>query len=95
MNIGSVIKLIRTERLNLTQEDFAKKVGMSAVYVSRIESGNYNPSINMIEKISKAIDVPVPIIMFMPLEENDINKSKRAHFKIIMPSISELIKTII
>lgn len=39
----------------MTQAELAKKAGTNQVVISRIESGNANPSIASIQKISKAL----------------------------------------
>lgn len=40
----------------MTQSELARKIGTKQSAVSRIESGNYNPSIGLLEKIAKALD---------------------------------------
>lgn len=37
---------------NLTQEDLAKKVGTQKSNISRLESGNYNPSLDFLIKVA-------------------------------------------
>ena len=43
----------RIER-GMTQSELAKKVGTTQAVISRIESTNTNPTINMVNKIAKA-----------------------------------------
>ncbi|WP_123054661.1 helix-turn-helix transcriptional regulator [Clostridium sp. JN-1] len=52
-----IIKEIIQERnvQNLTQKQFADKVGIKQSNISRLESGNYNPSIEFLQKIAKAL----------------------------------------
>lgn len=51
--ISQIIKT-RLEQ-NLTQSDLAKKVGTAQSNISRLESGNYNPSIEFLEKIATSL----------------------------------------
>jgi len=51
--ISAVIKA-RTE-LNLTQEELALRTGTQKSNISRLESGNYNPSIDFLSKIAKGL----------------------------------------
>lgn len=39
----------------LTQEDLAKKLGTKQSAIARIESGNANPSISFLEKLTQAL----------------------------------------
>ena len=48
------IILARKER-NLTQKDLAELVGTKQSNISRLESGNYNPTIDFLNKIASAI----------------------------------------
>ena len=48
------IILARRER-NLTQKDLAELVGTKQSNISRLESGNYNPTIDFLNKIASAV----------------------------------------
>jgi len=52
-----LIKEIIKERnaQNLTQKQFAEKVGIKQSNISRLESGNYNPSMDFLQKIAQAL----------------------------------------
>lgn len=52
-----LIKEIIRERnaQNLTQKEFANRIGIKQSNISRLESGNYNPSIDFLEKIAKGL----------------------------------------
>lgn len=56
------IKKYRNER-GLTQEDLAEKVGVSRVYIGYVEQGRNTPSLEILEKISKALKVRVSDIL--------------------------------
>jgi transcriptional regulator with XRE-family HTH domain len=46
--------------LGYTQEAFAEKCGFDRTYISGIERGVRNPSLDAIEIVAKALGVPVP-----------------------------------
>jgi transcriptional regulator with XRE-family HTH domain len=50
------IKKYRHE-MGLTQEDLAEKVGVSRVYIGYVEQGRNTPSLEILEKIAKALKV--------------------------------------
>ena len=41
--------------LKITQEELAQKVGTKKSNISRLESGNYNPSLDFLYKIAKGL----------------------------------------
>jgi len=52
-----IIKQILKARseLNLTQKELAEKVGIKQSNISRLESGNYNPSLEFLKKIAEGL----------------------------------------
>jgi transcriptional regulator with XRE-family HTH domain len=58
MNISERIKAARKECL-LTQEDLAKKAGISIMSTRRYESGERSPNLDTLERIATALDVPI------------------------------------
>ncbi len=46
---------------NMSQEALAHKVGTKQSAISRIESGNANPSVGFLKKIAQALDVRLDI----------------------------------
>jgi transcriptional regulator with XRE-family HTH domain len=56
--IGKKIVRFREVR-GLTAEQLAYQNGISKGYLSQLENGKYLPSLKMLEKIAKALDVPL------------------------------------
>lgn len=54
--LGNELKILRKAQ-GLTQEELAEKVGVHATYIGKIEGGKSNPSVRMIFRISRALDV--------------------------------------
>lgn len=57
--ISDIIR-IRNEN-NITQEELAKRIGTQKSNISRLESGNYNPSLDFIYKVAKGLGKEVHI----------------------------------
>lgn len=47
--------IVERKRLNLTQSDIAEATNMKASNIARIESPNYAPSINILERYALAV----------------------------------------
>ncbi len=58
MLIGERIRAIR-EAKHLSQGDVQKRSGLLRVYVSRVENGHSVPSIETVEKLARALGVPL------------------------------------
>lgn len=54
--LGSRIKSLREYR-KMTQEQLAERAGMNPVYLSNIERGKENPTLNVIIRISIALKI--------------------------------------
>ncbi|MDU6744163.1 helix-turn-helix domain-containing protein [Peptoniphilus harei] len=57
--LGQEIRRLRTSQ-SYSQEDFAKLSGIDRTYISDVEQGKRNVSIDNIEKIAKALNVTLP-----------------------------------
>lgn len=58
-----LVKQIIALRINehLTQKELAKKVGTNQSAISRLESGKYNPSVDFLIRIARALNKKVEI----------------------------------
>lgn len=63
MDIGLKIRAFR-EHKNLAQGDIEKKTGLLRTYLSRVENGHIVPSIETIEKIARALEMPVYLLFY-------------------------------
>lgn len=57
--IGRFIRKLR-EQKTLTQEQLARKTGITYQYLSGLENGRENFSVDILESLGKALDCPVP-----------------------------------
>jgi repressor LexA len=69
MNIGDNIKSIRQQK-GFTQKELAAKAHISRSYLADLENNRYNPSIDTLESISKALETSLINLM-----ENKFNKT--------------------
>src|SRR5271167_4085742 len=56
--IGERLRLLRKEK-NLSQGDIGERAGLQRCYVSRVENGHTVPSLETLEKIARALEVPL------------------------------------
>lgn len=90
MDLGSVIKKIRQER-GQTQIEFAAASGITQTYLSQIESNTKEPNFSTLREISNAINIPLPVLVFLSLNKDDIDAQKRIDFDLLTPKVKDLI----
>lgn len=59
--LGMRIRYLRTQK-KLSQEDLALEAGVNKNYLSDLERGNRNPTVEVLNKIAKALDIPLNIL---------------------------------
>lgn len=47
--------IVARKEQNITQAELAKRVGTQKSNISRLESGNYNPSLDFLAKVAEAL----------------------------------------
>lgn len=68
--LGARVKELRKSR-GLSQEQLAEMIGIEPKHVSRIEVGKSYPTLDRLERIAKALDVPMKTFFdFMHLEDD-------------------------
>lgn len=58
MIVADRLRALRTEK-NLSQGDIEKRTGLLRCYISRVENGHTVPSIETLEKMARALEVPM------------------------------------
>lgn len=79
MDLGKTIKDIRQEK-KLSQEQLAKHCGISQTYLSQIERNQKEPTLTALKAIAISLEIPLPILFFLSLDEQDISPEKRDAF---------------
>jgi transcriptional regulator with XRE-family HTH domain len=91
MQLGTTIKNFRKLK-GLKQKELAEKSKISPTYLSQIESNSKDPTLSTIKLISDSLEVPLPVLLFISLDKNDIPKSKQQAFNAIYPSIKNFVE---
>lgn len=64
------MKLARVKAGDITQQHLADLAGCSRQTINSIEKGKFNPSIELVLKLAKALDQPVEEIFYLGEEES-------------------------
>jgi transcriptional regulator with XRE-family HTH domain len=59
---GMKLKRLRKAR-KFSQYALAKEAGVSREYVRNLEAGKYDPTVGMLQKLAKALGVPVTALL--------------------------------
>ena len=93
MNLGQSIRELRKHK-GLKQCELSNRIDISQAYLSGIETGNRTPSMDVIEKISKSLNIPIPIMFWFGLSESDVSEGKIYIYKQLKPSVDTIIREI-
>src|ERR1700723_301168 len=63
MVISERLKTLR-EQKNMSQADIEKRTGLLRGYISRIENGHTVPAIETLEKMARALEVPIYALFY-------------------------------
>jgi transcriptional regulator with XRE-family HTH domain len=63
MVIGERLRDLRAQK-NLSQGDIEHKTGLLRCYISRVENGHTVPAVQTLEKMARALDVPMYQLFF-------------------------------
>jgi len=89
--LGKTIHEIR-ELKEMTLLDVANKCGVSVPYLSLIENGKRRLSLDRLEKISKALDIPLSIILFLAYEKEIIKDMNIELYTALSSFVKNLVK---
>ena len=90
MDLGTTIKTMRQKR-SIKQKDFAVQCDITAAYLSQIENNLKDPNLSTLRNISAQLDLPLPILLFLSLDEQDVKPEKKAAFNLINTPVKSLI----
>lgn len=93
MTIGEVIKLLLKKK-NITQLQLAVEIGKSTTAISQIVKGQYSPTAETLDKISKVINVPVPVMYFLTISDDDVPDDKKQLYNLLAPSMNKFLNDI-
>jgi len=75
----------------MTQSELAVACGITQTYLSQIENNTKEPNLSTLKEIGNNLEVPLPILFFLSLEEQDLLSSKAEAFRTLSPSVNKLI----
>ena len=90
MDLGIIIKSIRKQK-GLTQNEFASLCNITQTYLSQIEGNLKAPNLSTLQNISDNLKIPLPILFYLSMTEDDVQPNKREAFRIVNPSVKSLV----
>jgi transcriptional regulator with XRE-family HTH domain len=63
MIVGERLRVLR-EQKKLSQGDIEKKTGLLRCYISRVENGHTVPAIETLEKVARALEMPLYQVLY-------------------------------
>jgi len=63
MIVGERLRLLR-EQQNLSQGDIEKRTGLLRCYLSRVENGHTVPAVETLEKLARALEMPLYQLLY-------------------------------
>jgi transcriptional regulator with XRE-family HTH domain len=87
MNFGNAIRKIRIH-LGLNQKELADICDISQNSLSQIECGLKSPKESTLGKIGKVLNIPLPLLYLLAIEQKDVPESRHERFCILQSSIT-------
>jgi transcriptional regulator with XRE-family HTH domain len=91
MNIGKAIKLCRIQK-GMRQSELAKLAEISMAYLSLIENGKRDPNFSVLQTISRSLDVPLSILVFLATDNSELKEMSPELFEKLSVTALELVK---
>lgn len=91
MEIGHAIKVCRSSR-KLSLDEVSTRSGLSQSYLSLIETGKREPTLSSIEKLSKALAVPTPVLMFLAANESELQGMDAETSRLLSAAVLNVIR---
>lgn len=89
MSIGQAIKELR-QRRGVNQKNFAKMIGISVNALCSLETNKAEPSTSTLKKITKALDISLPLLLLSFVSVDDFPEDKRILYPILKQIMKEL-----
>ena len=84
--LGACVRALREQR-NLSQENLAAKAGISYQYLSGVETGKENFSIQVLESLARSLELPVRALVAAAYDNAAGTKSPRLELKYFRPQV--------
>jgi transcriptional regulator with XRE-family HTH domain len=60
--MGMTLKKLRTAK-GLSQDALARRAKITREYVNKLEAGHYDPTVGVLQRLAKALGVPVTALL--------------------------------
>jgi XRE family transcriptional regulator, regulator of sulfur utilization len=90
MGLGDAIVTLRKKK-NMLQKDLAAKANISSPHLSLIEQDKTDVNMKTLAAIAEALDVPLPILFFKSMSDEDVPENKRDNYGMISSMINGLV----
>ena len=94
MKLGNSIKTFRKNR-NLTQSQLAEMCEISTTYLSLKEKKKKEPALPLVKVIAERLNIPLPILIFSAITNEDIPENKKELFEILKPSVDSILNNLV
>ncbi len=86
-------KAVRTARslANISQQELAKRADLNRSYISLIEADDRKPSTATLDKIAKALNIPVHLFTLLAVEESDKASIGQEQIQSLAKALAELL----
>jgi transcriptional regulator with XRE-family HTH domain len=73
VNFARALRMARAAR-GMSQQELARLVEIRPSYLSMLERGDRkNPSSDLVSKIARALNIPVPLFMLLGSDQSELN----------------------
>jgi transcriptional regulator with XRE-family HTH domain len=90
MNFAKSIRIARS-LADMTQAQLAKASSIDRSYLSLLEAGHRNPSVETIQKLANALKIPPQLMTLLSLEGDDSQHIDQREIEILAKALAELI----
>jgi transcriptional regulator with XRE-family HTH domain len=90
MDLGGAIKDFRKKK-GLNQKELAELSDITQTYLSQIETNQRDPNLSTLRVISERLELPLPILFFLSMTEDDVDPSKRDVFRPIYAGVKAML----
>jgi transcriptional regulator with XRE-family HTH domain len=94
MDLGKAIKNFRKKK-GWNQKKLSYMAKISQGYLSTIEKGKKQPSMDKLERIAEALKIPAPFLVFYSIEEADVPEEKKSMYHILHPHLKKMVDKLI
>jgi transcriptional regulator with XRE-family HTH domain len=91
MNIGKAIKLCRVQK-GMRQSELAESAEISVAYLSLIENDKRDPNFSVLQAISRSLDVPLSILVFLATDNSELKEMSPELFEKLSVTALDLVK---